>query len=185
MNLQIHKSLDSDQQVKFLDVCRKELGGKYNQYIMYFLCLYYTGGRSKEVLGITPKDLKFGRNPNIFLRGAKGSNDRSIPIPIELGDKLKSMCDALGADDKLFSFSYGHARDRFKYIFNFGLGLHCFRHTFGVNMYRKSKDIFLVQSLLGHKNINNTTVYVNYCTAQDALKSTFRKMGVMCQASST
>ena len=180
MQIQVHKSLSSEQQKKFLTVCKNEIEGKYRTYILFFLCLYYTGGRSKEVLNLTRKDITFGKKPSVWIRGVKGSNNRTVPIPLDLGKELDKFSSGLGEKDNIFSFSYGHGRDRFKYIFRFGLGLHCFRHTFGINMYKRTKDFLLVQSLLGHKNIQNTTCYVKYCNAEEAFKLAPQTMELMC-----
>jgi len=36
---------------------------------------------------------------------------------------------------------------------------HCSRHTFAVNILDTKTDIFTLQKLLGHKNINTTQIY--------------------------
>jgi integrase len=41
------------------------------------------------------------------------------------------------------------------------IGFHSFRHWKGTVEYHKTKDILHVQRLLGHKNIQNTLIYVN------------------------
>jgi len=38
---------------------------------------------------------------------------------------------------------------------------HTIRHWKGTIEYHKTKDIIHVQQLLGHKNINNTMIYIN------------------------
>jgi hypothetical protein len=38
---------------------------------------------------------------------------------------------------------------------------HTFRHWFGTMMYHETKDIVYVQRKLGHKNINNTLMYIH------------------------
>ena len=37
---------------------------------------------------------------------------------------------------------------------------HKMRSTCGMNLYGKTGDIYLTQSVLGHENINNTKIYV-------------------------
>jgi site-specific recombinase XerD len=39
--------------------------------------------------------------------------------------------------------------------------LYCCRHTFGTELYRKSRDIKLVKDMMGHKNISTTEIYVH------------------------
>lgn len=45
---------------------------------------------------------------------------------------------------------------------------HKLRSTFGTNMYEKTRDIYLVAELLGHKNVATTTKH--YTTVKDELK---------------
>jgi integrase/recombinase XerD len=40
-------------------------------------------------------------------------------------------------------------------------GVHCFRRTFALEIYRKTKDLFLVSKLLRHKKIETTIRYLN------------------------
>jgi integrase/recombinase XerD len=40
-----------------------------------------------------------------------------------------------------------------------GLSFHSLRHTFAMRLYSETKDILLVQRMLGHKSLTNTLVY--------------------------
>jgi site-specific recombinase XerD len=40
--------------------------------------------------------------------------------------------------------------------------LHSLRHTFAMNLYKKSKDLRLVQTAMGHRSINSTMIYQEY-----------------------
>jgi integrase/recombinase XerC len=48
--------------------------------------------------------------------------------------------------------------------------LHGLRHTFAIRLYKKTKDIRLVQVALGHRNITNTMVYADYAYSQQELR---------------
>jgi integrase len=48
--------------------------------------------------------------------------------------------------------------------------LHSLRHTFAIELYRRTRDLRLVQMALGHKSINNTMVYADYIYTQEELK---------------
>ena len=48
--------------------------------------------------------------------------------------------------------------------------LHSLRHTFAIRLYKKTKDIRLVQFALGHRNIANTMIYADYVYSQEELK---------------
>jgi len=41
------------------------------------------------------------------------------------------------------------------------VGPHTLRHTFGTDLYRRTKDLAVVQRALGHSNISTTMVYVH------------------------
>jgi len=41
------------------------------------------------------------------------------------------------------------------------INFHKFRHWFGTMLYHETCDIVYVQRMLGHKNINNTLMYIH------------------------
>ncbi len=41
------------------------------------------------------------------------------------------------------------------------LTCHSFRHAFGTHLYENGTDLLTIQSLLGHKSLNSTTIYVH------------------------
>jgi len=47
---------------------------------------------------------------------------------------------------------------------------HSLRHTFAIRLYRKTKDLRLVQVALGHRNITNTMIYADYIYSQQELR---------------
>ena len=70
------------------------------------------------------------------------------------------------------------AHDILKKVFiatglNGKLAIHILRKSFAQRLYDKSGDIYLVQALLGHKNISTTQKYlgVNYADARTAVKA--------------
>ncbi len=40
-------------------------------------------------------------------------------------------------------------------------GPHLFRHTFATHLYRKNRDIIMVQESLGHQSIQSTQIYIH------------------------
>jgi site-specific recombinase XerD len=40
-------------------------------------------------------------------------------------------------------------------------GVHSTRHSYAVEVYRRTRDLRLTQMLLGHANVSTTTVYAN------------------------
>lgn len=58
------------------------------------------------------------------------------------------------------------------------LTCHSFRHAFGTHLYENGVDLLTIKTLMGHKSINSTTIYVHL--AQSTLrqfKSPFDAMG--------
>ena len=47
---------------------------------------------------------------------------------------------------------------------------HSLRHTFAIELYKKTKDIRLLQMALGHRNIANTMIYADYVYSQTELR---------------
>lgn len=141
--------------------------------------LMYTGARTSELLSLRVCDINLGEGL-VLVRGLKGSMDREIPIPHHLGKKLKAFLESkkLNSQDLIFPIS---AR-RFRQIWNKlmphlkglndkqGKGLHAIRHTFAIELFKKHRDIRLVQFALGHRSINNTLVYSEYVYKSEELR---------------
>lgn len=124
-----------------------------------------TGARAQELLNIKAKDLS---TDSVYIYGLKGSFDREIPIDPSFVKQLKNL--ETGPDGRLFPISYSRlvaiwqdwrpAKKSFKAT----------RHTFAVELYKKTRDIRLVQMALGHKSINNTLVYAALVDGQEKLR---------------
>ena len=48
-------------------------------------------------------------------------------------------------------------------------GAHMLRHTFATRLYKKNKDLILVQEALGHADLNTSRIYTHF--DQDRLKA--------------
>lgn len=130
--------------------------------------LLKTGGRAQEVLNLRPEDL----NPyeeSVFIRGLKGSNDREIPIPSWLFQRVMREHER-AREQRLFPISYNRLRQIWEFYRPVHKKLHSLRHTFAIRLYRKTKDLRLVQVALGHRNITNTMVYADYIYSQEELR---------------
>lgn len=117
-----------------------------------------TGGRAQEVLNICAEDLDPSEK-TVFIRGLKDSDDRDIPLPPWLFKRLQALAPASG---RIFPFTYNRFRQIWQMYRPVKKKLHCLRHTFAINLYRKTKDIRLLQVALGHRNWNNTMIYAQY-----------------------
>jgi len=113
----------------------------------------------------------------IYIIGKKGSNSRILP----LSEKAINMINHVKRADnhvfktksKGFRKSFEGLRNRLaKKVNNPRLSkihLHTFRHWKGTTEYHKTRDIYHVRCVLGHRNINNTLLYI---TLENALYQT-------------
>lgn len=127
-----------------------------------------TGARAQELLNLKKSSL----NPyeeSILIQGLKGSNDREIPLPSPLFKKLKAYADGLSHED-LFPITYNRFRQIWEHYRPIPKKLHSLRHTFAIQLYKKTKDIRLVQVALGHRNVMNTMIYADYVYSQTELR---------------
>jgi len=130
--------------------------------------LLRTGARVSEVLNLRKQDL----NPfehTVFIRGLKGSNDRELPLHEDFFKQLYTYASAQ-PEEQFFNISYNRLRQIWDLYRPAHKKLHCLRHTFAIRLYKKSKDLRLVQFALGHRNITNTMIYADYVYTQDELK---------------
>lgn len=130
--------------------------------------LLHTGGRAQEILNLRAEDLNTF-DQSVFIRGLKGSNDREIPIPGWLFSRLERL--PRGTDGQvLFPITYNRLRQIWELYRPTHKKLHALRHTFAIRLYRKTKDIRLLQVALGHRNITNTMIYADYTYSQEELR---------------
>jgi len=168
MKLTFDKCLDDDEYealvntIKFAPITRDK--------IMIQLALA-TGARAQEILNIRKKDL-MTKTKSVRVYGLKGSFDRDIPLRPELFSSLQNL-----PTEKLFPISYQrlyqvfqdfaprkHALDKKLKTF------HCLRHTCAIRLYKRTKDVKAVQMILGHKDLRNTMIYVDFVYSQEHLR---------------
>ena len=123
-----------------------------------------TGARASEVLAITKSDLE-AENQTVFIKGIKGSNDREIPVKSRLFTRLQRL-----PGEKLFKISYPRLVQIWLNFRPCSKKFHSLRHTFALNLYKKTKDIRLVQVALGHRSIQNTMIYADYVYTTNELR---------------
>ena len=147
------------------------------------LCLLFSSGmRIREALSAKFSDIRRA-DLRIYVAPGKGREDRYTLVS-------KSALDALGvyyrdlyqgmqkptADTAIFMkknrngeivpMTYEDARTILKRIIERaglqerGYTLHSFRHGFALEIYRNTKDLMLISTLLGHKHLDATAIYV-------------------------
>lgn len=127
-----------------------------------------TGGRASEILALTKADLN-AHEQTVFLKGLKGSNDREIPLSGPLFKRLSLYAENLPRQ-KIFNISYRQFNRVWEMYRPVPKKLHSLRHTFAIELYKKHRDLRLVQVALGHRNIQNTMVYAEYHYATTELR---------------
>lgn len=122
-----------------------------------------TGARASELLAIRSKDLVEGKSA-VYIYGLKGSRDRQLPIPKSLFHALKRL------GDVPFAITYSRWHQIWENYAPNKKKFHSLRHTFAINLYKAKRDLILVQMALGHKDILNTMVYLEYVYSQEELE---------------
>lgn len=162
-----------------LNSLKAYLSGNTSRDAIMLELLLYTGARCSEVLNIQRSDINIGEG-TVLIRGLKRSKDREIPLPQALVKKLKAYLksDNQVSETRPFPISARRFRQIWSKLMPHlkgsdgrqGKGLHSLRHTMGIELFKKHRDIRLVQVVLGHRNINNTLVYSEYIYKTNELK---------------
>lgn len=125
-----------------------------------------TGLRVSELCALRIADLYLqnGR-ADVLVRRGKGGKARLIAISARLREYLREYLGWRGAaadgtpDGPLFVSGRGGQ------LASAGLptmwGVHATRHSFAVEVYRRTRDLRLTQRLLGHASVATTTTYAN------------------------
>lgn len=130
---------------------------------------YYTGARASELLDLRLSDM-IPDSKSVFIYGLKGGLSRELPIPQTVWVKAHQLA---SNDPDGFVFGYGYEwlkKEWAKYRPAKAKVFHSLRHTFGVRLYQKTRDIHLVKTAMGHKSILSTQIYVNFAYSQNELR---------------
>jgi len=172
--LSFDKFLDEDE----FDALEKEVRSEpiSRNKILIQLALE-TGARASELLNIKKKDLVVRKGKgSVKVHGLKGSSDREIPLTPKLFKALKEL-----PGESMFDISYHRLHQIWEDFAPRKAGgkkvktFHCLRHTCAVKLYRETKDVKLVQTILGHRDLRNTMIYVDFVYSQDELRKKLRR----------
>ena len=191
-----HKTLDNDE-IRRVSTCFTGTFATRNRGL--FMLGVSTGGRISELLSLTIADVYQNRRAvtdllfdKSIVKGGKVS--RGVPVN---ADGRRAIDDLItwhrehyrNTDNSRPLFPSRHnsgtvsmhrqtGHDVLKKAFiaaglNGKLATHSLRKNFAQRLYDKSGDIYLVQELLGHKNISTTQKYlgVNYADARAAVEA--------------
>ena len=139
------------------------------------LLLLDTGLRINEAISLTAEQIDFQQNTLLVPSNiAKNRKYREIPISREISKRLKQLLDEteqyFGEGCQLFMNAYGDhfTADAFRRRLNRlkvkldipKLHPHMFRHTFARNYILNGGDLFTLQKILDHADIQTTRKYI-------------------------
>lgn len=172
------KFLSDEELNSLLTLCEKHKGTRDSILIRFLL---FTGARGIEVRRVRKCDL--GKK-SVFIQGAKGSNDRVIALSAKFFKEVQEFAAKLDDNDLVFPVAERTLRHIwYQYRPNPKKGVHALRHTFGVRLCDNSGgNVHAVKSALGHKNIQNTMIYLDYVQGQKQLRKAMAGMwkGKLC-----
>lgn len=139
-----------------------------------------SGLRVSEACAVTVGDVHLqGDSPAVFVRHGKGGRPRLVPISLRLSRGLLEFLahkaawgQPLEPRQPLFLGQHGVSLTRFaltkiwkETLRSSGLptswGIHATRHSYAVELYRRTKDLRLTQRVLGHSSVVTTMVYAS------------------------
>ncbi len=131
-----------------------------------------TGNRLSTAMNIRIKDIDFD-NSLITLVKSKNRKQQIIPLSQTLADILREYLDIRGGkpDDYVFCNNYGDKASKSTYqtlVYRYNTkrnvsktSCHAFRHTFAKQWILSGGDVFRLQKILGHSDLNVTKEYIN------------------------
>ena len=136
--------------------------------------IYYSGLRVSECLSLTFDDIDFDRDI-IYVRQGKGNKDRNVPINSKLKDiltdfiqnKRKSISSKkVFATEISGSLSNAYFNRKIKEAveeldWKKEVSAHTLRHSFASNLVKNDVNIYKIKKLLGHSNIQVTSIYTH------------------------
>jgi integrase/recombinase XerC len=127
-----------------------------------------TGARAQELLNIEKNDL-IESNRSVYIYGLKNSNNREIPIEKSLFNALKELS-LNSKSEKVFGIGYPRLAAIWNEYKPANKSFHTLRHTFAIELYKRTEDLRLVRLALGHVGLENTMIYANYLYSQRELR---------------
>jgi integrase/recombinase XerC len=141
----------------------------------------FEGARAVELARLERADILDTATPAVLILRGKGNRERIVPLPAAVLAEIRRYAPAQAGP--VFPRRDGqHTQNRPQRISQlvseylraggFGFTLHQARHRFATDIYRDTRDLRLVQELLGHASPQTTAVYTAYAVrdAVDAVR---------------
>ena len=169
------KVLSSEQAAILEGMCKRHLEIEtYRRDALLILLGLRTGARASELL-LLRRQFFSPNDEMIFVQGIKGSEDRELPLPKWLA-RATEIHLRKSENEYLFPITYSRLHQIWEQYRPVNKKFHALRHTFALKIYLETRDVRLVQRALGHRNINNTLIYVDYAhTNQEMRRLIFQK----------
>lgn len=157
---------------KFRTFSSEEITEKLNTLYRYFtLFLSRTGARFSEAAKLRCRWVDVWNGKVTFV-DTKNKTNRSVWITEPLVSAMKEITDGKKPDDLVFINFLGSRMIPQNYALHLRRAAkragilkrvhpHIFRHSFATSLYAATKDIGLVQVVLGHKDIKSTMIYIH------------------------
>lgn len=162
----------------------------FKRNLVLFHLLLFCGLRKEEVMHLQIRDIDFtGRMLTVRGETSKTGKSRFIPIHsstlMHLRDYVTERKDyktpyvivSNHRDDKLTYHGLKHLVNKIRKTSGVHFSLHQFRHTFAVNFLKSTNNIYKLQKLLGHSNINVTTLYLR-CLPPEELREDIQTLSI-------
>ncbi|EAK9946425.1 integrase [Campylobacter lari] len=169
--------MSEDEVSKFLDaIDNTDFKSNTIRNRLIIKIIIFTGIRVSEAINIKLKDISEENDLYIIRIRAKGNKYRVVMIKKELIEHLLKdvrvnylSCDGLlfvNRNGKILTQAY-ISRIVEQILFKAGIrkqknGAHMLRHTFATLLYKKQKDLVLVQEALGHASLNTSRIYTHF-----------------------
>jgi integrase len=168
----LNLAYEKEQLQPILDFVKAHHTNLYRCCLMTYGCLLRP---HEEIRLLTKKHFK-GGNTEIHLAGEenKGGKVRVVYVPDYVRVELEPVLHEIKRNDNIFSlkeepfnesyFSKQWNREK-KKMLSYGLiypnqTMYSFRHTAAINVFRRTKDVYLLQKMMGHSSVVITLKYL-------------------------
>lgn len=128
-----------------------------------------TAARASELLGILAGDIDH-KTKSLYLRALKKGKNRTYPLSREMYKRLKELSKDLRPEDRVFPVTYQRLHQIWMEYRPVKKKFHALRHTRAIEVYKKTKDIKIVQRILGHRNLDMANVYLDFVHSDAELR---------------
>ena len=121
----------------------------------------HTGLRVSELVSMSTHDINFDEK-SLYCKG-KGDKIRVIDLSLDITQHLKMFIGhfKLKSKDRLFPFTRQNI-NAICHNYDENLHPHKLRHTYAIQLLRKTKNLRFLQKQLGHARLNTTALYLQF-----------------------